>query len=436
MRSPAPADLLRTLPEASAALLQRVLRCADARRQRVYVVGGPVRDWLLGRRLRDVDLAVEPRKGEGAVELARRVAAGRLRVRVHERFGTVTLHGVGAVLDLATVRRERYAHDGALPTVEEATLEEDLRRRDFSVNAMALPLSAAARARRAGVVDVAGGLEDLERGCLRILHARSFHDDPTRALRAARLAPRLGFSMSRESRAALRVALRDGAFGAVSGDRLRREWVKLFDDADQGLDPARALRLLHDWHVLGALEPGLVLAGQASTPLRRLGRALAEPPWPAGRRRGWVAGVAVWLAPLAAPLRRRALARLAIRGDVAARIVDFPRRRDAWLRALARARGRGAVDAVLSDCDEESLLALHAWAPPTARRCIARWAVEDRGRRMPVTGDDLVAAGLKGPALGRALERLRAAWLDGAVRTRDEALVLANELSRRSRSKS
>lgn len=413
------------------------MRCADARRQRVYLVGGPVRDWLMKRRLRDVDLTVEPRKGEGAVELANRASAGKLRVRVHERFGTVTLHDSGAALDLATVRSERYAHDGALPTVAAGTLEEDLRRRDFSVNAMALPLSAAAREHRGGIVDVTGGLEDLKRQQLRILHARSFHDDPTRALRAARLAPRLDFAVSRESRTALRAALRDGAFGGVSGERLRREWVKLFDDAEsEGLDPSRALRLLHDWHVLGALEPGLLLDRRAVTPLRRLGRALGEAPWPAGRRRAWAAGMALWLAPISVPLRRRALVRLAVRGEMATRITDFPRRRDAWLRALERTRGRGAVDARLSGCDEESLLALYASAAPAARRRIARWAAEDRRRRVPVTGDDLAGMGLKGPGIGRALARLRVAWLDGSVRTREEALVLAGELSRRGRSPS
>ena len=211
--------------------------------------------------------------------------------------------------------------------------------------------------------------------------------------------------------------------------------MKLFEDAEhQGLDPSRALRLLHDWHVLGALEPGLELERHAVTPLRRLGRDLSDAPWPAGRRRGWIPGLAVWLAPLAPTLRRRVLVRMAVRGQIAAQIAEFPRRRDQWLRGLGKARGRGAVDARLSACDEESLLALHASAPPAARRRIARWAGEDRGRRVPVTGDDLAALGLKGPAIGRALARLRVAWLDGAVQTREEALVLARELSRRGRS--
>lgn len=435
MRSPASSEVLRVLPEASAALLRQVLDCADTRKLRVYLVGGPVRDWLMDRELRDVDLAVEPAAGEGAAELANRVSGGRLRLRVHERFGTVTLESEGAAFDLATVRSERYARNGALPTVAPGTLEEDLLRRDFSVNALALPLSRAARARRVGIIDVSGGLEDLERRRLRVLHDRSFHDDPTRSLRAARLGPRLGFALSRETRTALRAALREGAFGGVSGERWKREWVKLFDDAEcQGLDPARSLRLLHDWHVLGALEPGLVLDRRAVTPLRRLGRDLTDAPWPVGRRRSWVAGLAVWLAPLAPPLRRRVLVRMAVRGQIASHIAEFPRRREGWLRGLEKARGRGAVDARLSGCDEESLLALHASAPPAARRRIARWATEDRGRRIPITGDDLVACGLKGPALGRALARLRVAWLDGAVQTREEVLVLAGELSRRGRS--
>lgn len=431
MRAPSKSELLRGLPDATAALVRRLLQAADERRLRVYLVGGPVRDWLMHRPLRDVDLCVEPRAGEGAEELARRAAGDELRVRGHARFGTVTLQSDAAALDLATLRSESYAHAGALPSVASGTLDQDLLRRDFSVNAMALPLSQAARARHAEIVDVAGGLADLKRGRLRVLHARSFHDDPTRALRAARLAPRLGFALTRETRSALRAALRDGAFGRVSGDRLRRELIRLFEDAPHGLDAARALRLLHQWHVLAALEPGLSLEREASAPLRRLGRALAAPPWPPGRRVAWMAGVMLWLAPLAAPLRRRTLARLAIRGEREERIREFPRQREARLRALGKARGRGAVDAALEGIDEESLLALYASAEPAARRRIARWAAEDRGLRLPVGGDDLVGLGLAGPAVGRALRRLRTSWLDGAVGTREEALALARELSRR-----
>jgi len=228
----------------------------------------------------------------------------------------------------------------------------------------------------------------------------------------------------------LRDALRDGSFGRVSGDRLRREIVKLFDEAALGLDPSRALRLLDGWHVLGALEPGLGVERGSVAPLRRLGRAVAEPPWRRVRWRPWIAGLAIWLAPYRPALRRRVLDRFSVRGPSARWVQDFGRERDSWLRSLGRARGRGAVDRLLRQRDEEQLHALHASADPATRRRIARYANDDRSRRFPVTGDDLVAAGLRGPDVGRALARIRAAFLDGAVRDRTEALALAQELSR------
>ncbi len=431
MKSPSVAEVRSALPPGTAPLVERVLALAERSGSCVYLVGGPVRDLLLGQALRDVDLLVEERGGLGAAELAREAAPEGARVVTHERFGTVRLDAGGASIDLATARSERYARPGALPEVGPGSLADDLHRRDFSVNAMALPLSEAARSAHGELVDREGGRRDLEERVLRVLHPQSFHDDPTRALRAARLAARLRFTLSRGTRAALRDALRDGAFGGVSGDRLRREIEKLFADAVLGLDPATALRLLDEWHVLGALEPGLTLPRVAVPALRRLGRSLAAPPWSSPRLRPWAAGLAVWLAPLEGGLRARALKRFAVRGEVAQRLTAFRRVRDARIRALARARGRGAIDALLGDLGDEELLALHAGAPPTGRRRIQRYAAEDRARRPPLTGDDLVALGLSGPLVGKALARIRAAFLDGAVRSREDAVALARELGQR-----
>jgi tRNA nucleotidyltransferase (CCA-adding enzyme) len=430
-------EILDALPAGARSLVAPLLDAADRRHVAVYLVGGPVRDLLLGRVLRDVDLIVEPRDGQGAQELAGAASLAGARVVPHDRFGTLRLEHSSRTaeedggVDLATVRSERYAHPGALPTVGPGTLEDDLRRRDFTVNALALPLSAAARRARPPILDLDDGLRDLEARTLRVFHAASFHDDPTRALRAARLAARLGFTLSRSSRSALRDALRDGAFGRVSGERLKREIDKLFEDARLGLDPAVALGLLSEWHVLGALEPGLCLPRRAVAPLRRLGRAIAAPAWPPRRARPWVAGLAAWLAAVDPGLRIRTLRRFAVRGELAQRIADFPKWRDATLRTLARARGRGAIDAVLGPVSDEQMLALSAWAAPTVRRRILRHAVEDRPRRLPVNGEDLLALGLAGPAVGTALARIRSAYLDGAVKTREDALALARELGRR-----
>ncbi|HXV37020.1 MAG TPA: hypothetical protein VEC18_07715, partial [Myxococcota bacterium] len=408
-------------------LLDRVLAAADRRSLAVYAVGGPVRDLLMGCAIRDVDLLVE---AGSALELAQAAAPEAARIAPHDRFGSVAIAWRAASIDIATARRESYAHPAALPSVEPGSLAEDLARRDFSVNALALPLSRRARRDHAGIVDLADGVADLAEGRLRVLHPRSFHDDPTRSWRAARLGPRLGLALTRGSRSALRDALRDGVFGHVSGERLRRELVKTFDDASLGLDPSRAFRLLSDWHVLGALEPGLALARGAVVPLRRLGRAIASPPWRSGRWRSWVSGLAIWLAPVAPALRARSLKRFAVRGADAQLVSGFPKSVDARMRALSRARGRGAVDALLMPLGDEELYAAYAIAPPKVRRCIARFAAEDRARRSPLGGADLLALGLEGPQLGRVLARIRVAYLDGALRTRDEALALARELVR------
>ena len=422
--------VLRALPAAEALLVEAVLRCAARRDVAVYLAGGSVRDLLLDRAIRDVDLVVVPEGGVDAEALAREAAPEGARVLTHDRFATVKLESGAATIDLATARRESYPRPGALPKVEPGTLEDDLARRDFTVNALALPLAGgAAETGKSAVVAIDSGLADLAAGQLRVLHARSFHDDPTRALRAARLSVRLGFSLTRGSRGRLRDAVRDGAFGSVSGDRLRREIEHVFADAALGLNPADALRRLEDWYVLAALEPGLSFPRKAVAPLRRLGRFLDSPAWKGPRLRPWIAGLCVWLAEAPPAMRKRTLRRFGVRGEVSDRISGFAKARDAWLRALSKARGRGSVDAVLDGIGEEELLGLYVSAPPAIRRRVERWAVEDRTRRPPVSGADLEAVGLTGPALGRALGRIRSAYLDGGLANREEALALARELA-------
>ncbi len=415
------------MPPDARPIVERVLETAEREGLAVHLVGGPVRDFLLGRSVRDVDLVVEPSGGRDAQWLAEQAAPKEARIVRHARFRTAKIRVGQAGLDLATVRSEGYARPGSLPRVLPGTLEEDLERRDFTANALAIPLTVEARKGRGAIIDPGRGVEDLRACTLRVFHTRSFHDDPTRALRAARLAPRLGFRLARPSRSALRSALRDGAFGAVTGERYRAEIERVFEDALLGLDPARALRHLAEWHVLPALEPGLSMPSEAVAPVRRLGRQLAEPPWPAGGQ-AWMAGLMLWLAPLEAGLRRRVLSRLALRGEAATRIAGFRRSADGWTRALGRARGRGAADVVLRALGEEELLALAARVPPNLRRRIVRFASEDRAQELPVRGEDLMELGLQGPQVGRALARIRMAVLDGGVRTRDEALALAREL--------
>lgn len=424
-------EVIEALPAAHARLVAWIAQVAAARRQSIYLVGGPVRDLLLARPLRDLDLLVE---GD-ARELAEAVLGARpeleLRLESHARFGTLRIASGEVELDLARTRREHYEKPGALPEVEPGSLAEDVMRRDFSVNALVLPIDAGEPGRAQEVIDLVGGLEDLAEGRLRVLHGRSFHDDPTRAFRAARLGVRLGMKLERRTRTALRDALRDGSFGAVSGERYRRELALVFEEPRRGVDAGRVLSLLSETHVLAALEPGLVLPRDRQAPLRRLSRSIAEPEWPAARFRPWIAGLSIWLAPLASVTRRRTLERFAIRGEQAARILAFANEGERTLAALAKARGRGAVDALLIELGEEALQAIFALADVAIRRRILRWGAEDRRRRAPVVGTDLTELGIQGPDVGRGLARIRAAFLDGEIANREEALVLALELTRR-----
>ena len=437
--TPSAAEIRRALPAGTKDLVARIVREADAADVAVGLVGGPVRDLLLGRAIRDVDLVLEPAPGHAAVrtlEIAKAAAGAAGRVTDHANFLTARIETETCRVDLATTRSERYASAGALPEVAPASLAEDLRRRDFTVNAMVLPLGRVARSRWSGMVDPGSARKDLERKVLRVFHPRSFHDDPTRALRAARFASRFGFRLARSSGTALRDAMRDGAFGAVAGERYRAEFEKLFDEVAVGGDPVRALRWLAEAHVLSILEPGLRLPDDAVANLRRLARGA-----PASAGAGasgfdvasdprWLSALMLWLAPLPAPLRRRVLARIAVTGRASERIRGFARLRERTLRRLAAARGRGAVDTIVRPLAAAEWSALRASAPADLRRRIDRHHREDRDRVLPITGDDLVAAGLQGPAVGRALEAVRIATINGVVKSREDAMALAGEVAR------
>src|SRR5262245_15661371 len=255
MTAPRPKIDPSLLPERLLALpvLDRVRAAAaglDA-----YLVGGSVRDLLLGRERADIDVAVE---GDAVDELARRLGGA---ARTHERFATATVRTEGLEIDLAATRAETYARPGTLPDVSPAPLTEDLARRDFTMNAMAVPLATPTE-----LVDPHGGLRDLERGELRILHERSFVDDPTRALRAARYAARYGFTLE----PATAERLREARVKAVSRDRQEAELRKLAGEPQA----AKGFGLLSEWGLL-ELEPDA--PGLIEAVLELVG----APPWAA-----------------------------------------------------------------------------------------------------------------------------------------------------------
>src|SRR5262249_34680846 len=249
-------------------------RLAARRGDSLYLVGGAVRDLLFGRKIVDADLAVE---GNGIAlgrALARELGA---TARGHGRFGTVSLEFQdGSRLDVASTRTETYASAGSLPRVARAALDEDLARRDFTINAMALRLAPG----RPVLVDPFGGRRDLARKAVRMLHPGSPRDDPTRAFRAVRYAHRLGFSIAPRTRRWIRAAVAAGSLGPVSGDRLRRELRLIFSEPD----PARAAATMRRLGLDAAVDPALSANRKALEALRRAERIAGRNPG----KTGWV----------------------------------------------------------------------------------------------------------------------------------------------------
>jgi len=212
----------------------------------LYAVGGCVRDGLRGARVRDIDLVVESDARPLARACARRTGGS---CDVFDRFGTVRLLLPGGYrVDIARARTETYAAPAQLPVVKPATLAEDLKRRDFTVNAMARPLTEDGTGR---LIDPFGGAADLRARRLRILHAGSFRDDPTRIFRAARYAGRLGLTVEPATRRRLAAAVGQGLLRRLSRERVRQELVRILEERT----PGPAMRRLRAWNALSVLHP-------------------------------------------------------------------------------------------------------------------------------------------------------------------------------------
>lgn len=407
-----------------------VLRVAEEKRLRLFLVGGPVRDWVFGNKIGDLDLCVESEEMDVSGRLAQSAAPQDARVIVHKQFGTARIQSNGASLDIAITRREKYRTPGALPVVSPASLVTDLGRRDFSVNAIAFALSSEAKSQGASLVDPYGGIRDLENGRLRILHKGSFCDDPTRSLRAARFCARFSLGLDRYSRKALVMALETGCFGNVKRERFRREFEKLAWEGMRGADLKRAIKLLHGWGVIEQLMPDLNLTDETRASIGRLRNAFLSRPWSLRTLSPWKTLLRVWLGVDDSEVCKRALGQLAIRGKVAGDIVSFREKAYTILKGIELEGNRGMVDQMLSGLSEEDLLSLFCMCGGVARRRIVRFCVEDRNLRLPVNSEELRKLRLSGAELGSLLKHFRILFLNGEfqgpVNTRSVARLVAS----------
>lgn len=266
-----PQRLAETLPGHVATLLKRIAMRAGDQGWTCYLVAGYIRDALLARAAYDVDVSVEGDAAEIATDLADEAG---LQIQIYEKFGTATLAlAEGLHLDVVTARKESYPQPGALPHVEAGTIMDDLARRDFTINALALPVLPG---RFGNLLDPHGGVQDMQARLIRVLHSQSFRDDPTRIFRAVKLARRLGFKIERDTLELILQAVRDNALGTVSIDRIMRELWLILDEAEADavladLDRLGVLAAIHpslSWHY----EPGKMRPGERADASREMRR--------------------------------------------------------------------------------------------------------------------------------------------------------------------
>jgi len=377
----------------------------------LYLVGGAVRDLLLERNTYDLDLVVE---GD-AVALARQAAnVTRKKLIVHPRFGTATLHFNAWHIDFARARSETYGRPGALPRVRPGSLADDLFRRDFTINAMAVRLNPGCFGE---LIDIYGGMADLEQGLIRILHEGSFIDDATRIWRALRYEQRLDFRFEEETFELLKRDL--SMLDTISGDRLRHELELVLREEK----PEKVLRRADELKILGRLHPMLKADDWLSAMFQRA-REVVSPGLQLFKVylalltcRMTADGVEEFISEFRIPKRLLHVLRDSQRIKTVLPVLDNP--------DLAPSR----IHAVLYGYSLSALTArMLAAESPAVGRNIELYLYHLRHVKTCVVGDDLMKLGIvSGPDVGSTLERLHSAKLDGKAATRQDELELVQQ---------
>ena len=407
------------LPSGVADLLVRVGELAESRQQRICLVGGAVRDLLMGRRNLDVDLVAEGDALGLAGELAK---LGKLsevldegmqgRVTLHRRFGTAKFRWGELSIDVAMARSETYDRPGALRAVQPGAIEDDLRRRDFTINAMAVFLMPTSFGQ---LLDPHGGREDIDRGLVRILHERSFIDDATRMLRAVRYEQRLGFKLEESTERLLRENI--PMLDTISGTRIRRELELILDEHY----PERMLQRAQGLGILRQVEPAIEVDEWM---VERFGEVRSQTqPDP-------LVYVLLLICRLEEGDIERFIGRFDITGGWAKAMRQVPRLKNALPYLDSRNIAPSSVYRLLQPYFVEVIIAGMLSCESAASRCnMERYLSDLRYVNPLLDGADLKRLGVpSGPRISRMLDTIRDAKLDGQVANKEEEEALVRQL--------
>jgi tRNA nucleotidyltransferase (CCA-adding enzyme) len=415
------------LPVRVLKLLKQAGATAGRTSETLYVAGGFVRDLILGKPSLDIDLVVE---GDG-IALARTLAQEwDTAVKIHAPFGTagLTLSG-GFKVDVATARTESYEYPGALPTVQWSSIQQDLFRRDFTINTLAIRLNAD---RFGDLLDLYGGWRDLHDKTIRVLHHLSFIEDPTRIFRAVRFEQRFGFRLAKETLALMKESIKMNLLHRLSGSRLLNELILLCSEEK----PRNGLRRLQDLDLLRFIHPSLPWSAKLDARLKSVEEALdwyrllpvVRPP------EAWIVYVLALMDVLPGEAVHETLKYLLIPKRQAEQIRAGRFRSGSLLHELAmQPTPRPAKTYhLLYGLSEEIVLFLMAKAKTdSVKHQISAYLTTYRYVRPYLTGKDLRALGMKpGPIYRSVLNRLRDARLNGRVVTEADEREMVKRLAR------
>jgi len=416
--APAAADLRERLQalEALAPAFEAIQAVGEGF-EGVYLVGGAVRDVLMDEPTFDVDIAVE---GDGIAFGRALAAALGGRAVPHEKFGTAVVIADDLRVDVATTRTEFYDRPAALPRVEQATLRQDLFRRDFTINALAVSLKGEDFGR---LVDYFGGLDDLEAGVVRVIHPLSFIDDPTRIFRGIRYETRYGFRMDGHTASLARACVEMNLVGELSSARLRDELQQLLSEERA----ADAILRMAELGVAAAVHPHVAADAESA---RLVGvsdelRVRFTPTVPA-----WRARLAVLARPLAPDELFDWFARLRLRRRDAGLVADAVTVAPRLGELLAETDEAAEIRRLVEPHDPDgALLALVLAGDGPARERLERYFRELREVALEITGGDLAGLGVaESPRVGEILDEVLRRKLNGELDGRSAELEAAREL--------
>lgn len=417
---------LKKIPQELQGLINKVQDIAAKRNTRAYLVGGLVRDLILGVKNLDLDIVIE---GDG-IKIAQDFADSlAVKITVHRQFGTATVFvKPGLKVDFSSSRKEYYPQPGHLPLVEAGSLRDDLFRRDFTVNAMAIGL------KDGRLVDYFGGLDDLRHEVIRVLHPLSFIDDPTRILRAVRFEQRYDFKIEPKSLELLKEASRLGLLERIHPHRTRDDLILVLKEKN----PLKEIKRIEKIAGFDFILPHFKVSPKTFLFLKALEKEINYFHRNYTERRPldtWVIYLIGLLEVLDAKAIKKICVKFGLRRGVGIRLLSYKRSRSRHIIAeLSKAGIKPArIFTLLEPLSYETILALRAsCANPVFKRNIADFLDIYNGMRILVSGNDLAGLGvLPGPRYQKIFTQVLKAKLNGQVKTKDEELALIKQLLRK-----